>query len=63
MSAMHTAVAAVRRAIDLVAGLLPEPPSHDSTRPDIDGRRRSDPDPDDLRRVHRAGKKGKGGYR
>jgi hypothetical protein len=63
MSATHTAVAAVRRAISLVAELLPEPPSRDSTRPDIDGRRRSDLDPDDLRRVHRAGKKGKGGYR
>jgi hypothetical protein len=63
MSAIATAVATVRRAIDLVAGLLPDLPSGDGERPDIDGRRRSGLDPEDLRRVHRAGKKGKGGYR
>lgn len=63
MSVVAPVVAAIKRVAAVVGGLLPEPPSRDSERPDIDGRRQADLDPADLRRVERARKEGKGGYR
>ena len=63
MSVIASTVSALRRAAGVVANLLPEPPSRDSERPDIDGKRQADLNPEDLRRVQRARKEGKGGYR
>ncbi len=63
MAVLDGAVSAIKRVAGAVARLLPEPPSTESERPDIDGKRRADLDPEDLRRVQRAEKQGKGGYR
>ena len=63
MAVLNGAVALIKRAAGVIAGLLPEPPSTDTERPDIDGKRRADLDPEDLRRVRRAEKQGRGGYR
>jgi hypothetical protein len=63
VAVLHTAVSAIKRAAGAVAGLLPQPPSTDPERPDIDGKRRADLDREDLIRVRTAEKQGKGGYR
>lgn len=63
MAVLDAAVSAIKRAAGAIAGLLPEAPSSEAERPDIDGKRRGDLDPEALRRVKRAEKAGKGGYR
>jgi len=45
------------------ADILPAPPSRDAEPPDVDGKRRAELDPEDLRRVMGLAKEGKGGYR
>ncbi len=63
MTILEGAVSAIKRAAGAIAGLLPEPTSSEAERPDIDGKRRADLNPEDLRRVKGAEKEGKGGYR
>ena len=63
MAVLDGAATAIKRLVSQIAGLLPVPPSTEAERPDIDGKRRADLDPEELRRVRRAEKQGKGGYR
>lgn len=63
MGVVTGALSAIKRAAGLIEGLLPAPPENEAGPPDIDGRRNADLDPEDLRRVRRAEKRGKGGYR
>ncbi len=63
VAVLQAAVSAIKRAAGVVSGLLPEPPSNQAQPPDIDGKRTADLNPEDLRRVQRARKEGKGGYR
>ena len=63
MTVARRIVDAIRGLVGLIGRQLPEPPSDDAERPDIDGRRDPDPSPEDLRRVHLAEKQGKGGTR
>lgn len=63
MSLLDRTVASAKRVAAAVAGLLPAPPSGQAPPPDIDGRRRDDVDPEDLRRVQRARKEGRGWFR
>ena len=63
MSVITSALTAVKRVAGAIGNLFPAPPSVDGPPPDIDGRRQGDLDPEALRRVERARKDGKGGYR
>lgn len=63
MSVITPALDAVRRIVGAIGSLLPVSPSVAAPPPDLDGRRPHELDPADLRRMDRARKEGKGGYR
>jgi hypothetical protein len=63
MSVVEPALRVIRRAARGVVNLLPDAPSDDAPRPDIDGRRPEGVDPEALRRLERTRKDGRGGDR
>ncbi|HEY4190218.1 MAG TPA: hypothetical protein VGM28_07340 [Candidatus Limnocylindrales bacterium] len=63
VSVITPVVSAISRAVRAIAGLLPDGPSDDAPPPDVDGKRKGELDPDDLRRMDAQRKDGHGGYR